>query len=170
MSAVKSFKPVSHPTARILILGSMPGLKSLTAAEYYAHPRNSFWRIMGSIVGFEPSTSYEARLTALKQSGIALWDVLHSCNRTGSLDSAIEGGTRVANDLNTFLQTHANIEIICFNGMEAEKSFNKYVLPSLNNSNIRYMRLPSTSPAHAGLTFDDKLLAWSAAINPLRLT
>ena len=165
MSVGISFKPVSHHSARVLILGSMPGVKSLSANEYYAHPRNSFWQIMSASIGFEPAISYKAKLDVLTQSGIALWDVLHSCTRLGSLDSGIEKGTRIANDFNAFLIAHPNIELGCFNGAEAEKSYNEYVLPKLAENKVRYVRLPSTSPTHAALSFDEKLQAWTTVID-----
>lgn len=120
---------------------------------------------MSALIGFDHSISYEERLNALMQSGIALWDVLHSCVRPGSLDSAIKAGTRIANDFNALLQVQPHIELVCFNGAEAEKSFNRYVLPTLSRSAICCVRLPSTSPAHAGLSFEQKLLEWRAVID-----
>jgi double-stranded uracil-DNA glycosylase len=165
MTKVSSFNPVADHNAKVLILGSMPGKVSLEAREYYAHPRNSFWRITGEIAGFSPTSPYPDRLKALKQSGIALWDVLHSCVRPGSADSAIETGTRVPNDFDSFFQNHPEITLVCFNGVEAEKSFNKYVLPKLNHDGKKYVRLPSTSPAYAVLSFEQKLEAWQLAIS-----
>ena len=85
----RCFPPIASPDARILILGSMPGRASLAAGQYYAHPRNAFWPIMGSLLDFDASRDYPARVDALKVAGIAVWDILDSCHRPGSLDSAI---------------------------------------------------------------------------------
>jgi hypoxanthine-DNA glycosylase len=163
MSSVSSFNPLSLPSARVLVLGSMPGIASLTAQQYYAHPRNNFWRIMACIAGFDAAAPYEARVEALTRFGIALWDVLQSCVRPGSLDSAIQAGTRVPNDFGSFFDAHPGIQLVCFNGAEAQQSFARHVLPGLRIQGVSYMRLPSTSPAHA-LGFEQKLAAWRAAL------
>jgi hypoxanthine-DNA glycosylase len=162
-SPVTSFTALSHPCATVLILGSMPGVASLNAQQYYAHPRNSFWPIMAGIVGFDATAPYDARVEALTRSGVALWDVLQSCVRPGSLDSAIQAGTRVPNDFAAFFQAHPGIRLVCFNGAEAHQSYTRHVLPSLNLQEVRYVRLPSTSPAHA-MAFADKLAAWQDAL------
>jgi len=99
---IRSFPPVATSEARVLILGSMPGIASLTAGQYYAHPRNAFWRIMGKLVGAGPENPYDERLRILKKGGIALWDVLDSCVRPGSLDANISNET--PNDFAIFLQ------------------------------------------------------------------
>jgi TDG/mug DNA glycosylase family protein len=164
MSRVRSFAPLAHPSARVLILGSMPGVRSLEAGQYYAHPQNAFWRVMGTILGFDAQAPYEDRVEALKTSGIALWDVLHSCVRPGSLDSAIEHGSRVPNDFAGFFQRHPAVEQVCFNGAEAERSFRLHVLVGLGIESLRYVRLPSTSPAYT-MSFADKLMAWRAALS-----
>lgn len=163
MSAVSSFQPLSLPSATLLILGSMPGVASLAASQYYAHPRNSFWPIMARIVGFDMAAPYEVRVDALTRSGIAVWDVLQSCVRPGSLDSSIQPGTRVPNDFAAFFDLHRAIRVICFNGSEAQASYNRHVLPSVKNLPVRHVRLPSTSPAHA-VGFERKLAAWRAVI------
>lgn len=163
MSLVTSFRPLSRPSATVLVLGSMPGAASLNARQYYAHPRNHFWPIMAGIVGFNASAPYDARVEALTRYGIAVWDVLQSCVRPGSLDSSIQAGTRVSNDFASFFSEHPDIRLVCFNGAEARKSYNKHVLPSLNIQAVRYVRLPSTSPAHA-VAFEQKLAAWHAAL------
>jgi hypoxanthine-DNA glycosylase len=162
------FKPGGWESAKVLLLGSMPGVVSLDANEYYANPLNSFWRIMGNIIGFDPSAPYNARLEALKRSGIALWDVLHSCVRPGSADGAIESGTRAPNNFKTFFQSHPGIKLVCFNGAEAEKSYKRYVWPELSKCEICYVRLPSSSSAFAALSFEKKLEAWWKAICALQ--
>ena len=168
VAKVYSFCPVVGKSAKVLLLGSMPGVVSLDANEYYANPRNSFWRIMGNIIGFDPSAPYNARLESLKRSGIALWDVLHSCARPGSADGAIELGTRVSNNFETFFRSHTGIKLVCFNGAEAEKSYKRYVWPELSKCEICYVRLPSSSSAFAALSFERKLEAWRKAICALQ--
>ena len=168
MTKVSSFPPVVGRSPSALVLGSMPGKRSLEAGQYYAHPRNSFWRIVGEIAGFDPAAPYQVRLDALTASGIALWDVLDSCVRPGSADSAIEAGTRVANDFAAFFGEHPGIGLVCFNGAEAEKSFRRYVLPGLDTTRIHCVRLPSTSPAYAVLSFEQKLAAWRTALGDRR--
>jgi double-stranded uracil-DNA glycosylase len=164
MTPITSFNPITDQSAHILILGSIPGVLSLKANQYYAHPRNAFWHIMSSIYGFDVGLPYECRTEALKASQVALWDVLHSCVRQGSLDSAIEAGSRVPNDFQSFFSDHPNIRLVGFNGNEAEKSFNKHVLPKLNITNINFVRLPSTSPAHA-ISLEKKTEVWREALD-----
>ena len=167
MTAVSSFAPIEGDFARVLILGSMPGVASLTAGNYYAHPQNSFWKIMQEILGMPAATDYEDRVEALKRSNIALWDVLESCIRTGSMDAAIDMDSAKVNDIKALLQRHPSINVICFNGSTAEKVFKKRVLPSLGDFSVKYIRLPSTSPAHASMSFENKVMAWRAAIQPI---
>ncbi len=163
MNTVTSFPPVAETSAHTLILGSMPGVLSLKANQYYAHPRNAFWRIMASIYGFDADSPYEDRVRRLTASGIALWDVLHTCVRTGSLDSAIDNSSQIANDFTLFFEQHPNIELVGFNGAKAEESFNKLSLPQLNIKGINFVRLPSTSPAHT-LTLEQKITIWRNAL------
>ena len=159
---VRSFAPVASADARVLILGSMPGVASLKAAQYYAHPQNRFWSIMGQLLGFDPVTTlYAQRTRMLTEAGIALWDVLQSCERSGSLDSAIRRETQVVNDFPEFLAAHPGILRIYFNGALAEQTFRRCVRPTLyETTTLDYIRLPSTSPAHASLSFEDKLAQW----------
>ena len=163
----RCFPPIASPDSRVLILGSMPGRASLAAGQYYAHPRNAFWPIMGSLLDFDASRDYPARVDALKVAGIAVWDILDSCHRPGSLDSAIDDGSLVANDLAGFLVTHAAIGHVFFNGAKAESCFRRHVTLTLPERRIAFTRLPSTSPAHAGLSFERKLDAWRAVTRAL---
>ena len=107
---ITSFSPIANKSANILILGSMPGLASLAANQYYAHPRNGFWRIMADIYGFNPASNYDSKVESLNASGVAVWDVLQSCERFGSLDSAIINGSRVCNDFQTFFEQYSEIK------------------------------------------------------------
>jgi len=155
-----SFPAIVDPEARILILGSMPGEASLRAQQYYAHPQNAFWKIMDKIFGAGPGKDYALRVAILQAAGIAVWDVLQSCERTGSLDSAIKEET--PNDFAAFFKNYPGITHVFFNGAKAEASFHRLVLPNLGQTGIRYLRLPSTSPAHAMQNFETKLTAWRA--------
>ena len=156
---ITSFAPVAESPARMLILGSMPGAASLSAGQYYAHPRNAFWKIMGELVGFDAEAPYAQRLNALVAAGIALWDVVHSCQRQGSLDTAIESSSIKVNDFVEFFCRHPHIKVVCFNGAAAERCYRKHVLPQLQ-ADFSYARLPSTSPAHAAVSFERKLASW----------
>jgi len=164
MTSVNSFPPIEGKSARVLILGSMPGVASLNAHQYYAHPQNAFWKIMASITGCPSTASYEIRVNSLKDSGIALWDVLEQCIRPGSSDADIDMISAIANDIPALIKRHPEINTICFNGSAAEKIFNKHVLSTLKAAHVRYIRLPSTSPAHAGMPLENKIAAWRAAI------
>lgn len=166
MRRVHSFAPIADANAQVLILGSMPGRASLAAGQYYAHRQNAFWRILCELLRIDPSSAYEARAQALKSARIALWDVLQSCTREGSLDAAIERDTQIANDFRSFFDAHEQIKRVCFNGATAEACFNRHVLPEIEKRSIRYVRLPSTSPAHAAMSFEHKLEAWRSALNP----
>ena len=163
----RCFPPIVSPDARVLILGSMPGRASLAAGQYYAHPRNTFWPIMGCLLDFDASRDYPARVDALKVGGIAVWDILDSCHRPGSLDSAIADDSLVANDLPGFLATHAEIHHVFFNGAKAESCFRRHIKLTMAEPQIGFARLPSTSPAHAGLSFERKLEAWRAITRAL---
>ena len=160
MQHIESFPPIETADARILILGSMPGEASLRANQYYAHPRNLFWRIMGELLGIDPVSPYSQRVQALKSARIALWDVLRSCRREGSLDSSIDDGSLVPNDLAAFFLNHPGITHVFFNGSRAEQCYRKHVCPGSGSGAIQYLRLPSTSPANASVSCARKLEAW----------
>lgn len=165
MSLIHGFPPLANADAHSLILGSMPGQASLRAARYYAHERNSFWRIMGDLIGAGPDLPYPERLLKLQAAGIALWDVIAACERASSLDADIVGESVQANDFASFFTVYRNIERIFFNGAAAENSFRRHVLPGLSGHALRLTRLPSTSPAHAALAYPEKLAAWSVIVS-----
>lgn len=159
-----SFPPIAAADARALVLGSMPSVASLAKQQYYGHPRNAFWSIMGRLFGAGPELAYDARKRALEQCGVAVWDVLRSCRRAGSLDSSIVPESEMPNDFVSFFQQHGQIGTVFFNGQKAEEAFGRHVRLLIHDleSTLCFVRLPSTSPAHAGRTFDEKLAAWQA--------
>lgn len=163
MSVVESFPYIAGADCHTLILGTMPGAVSLAQQQYYAHPRNAFWPIIGEIFGIDPRSDYANRIAQLAAKNIAVWDVLQACIRKGSLDAAIEPASIVANDFAAFLTEHRSIQRICFNGATAAKLFRRHIQPTLKAyPSIVYLALPSTSPAHAGMPYAEKLNAWRA--------
>ena len=164
MTLIHSFLPVEDDKAEKLVLGSMPGKASLAAGQYYAHPRNLFWPIMGELTGAQPGLPYEERLRILKANRIALWDVLASCVRKSSMDARIETSSEIINDFESFFLNHPRIAHVFFNGRKAEQSFCKKVAPLLKSRELNYHLLPSTSPAYASLSYKDKLDIWRELI------
>jgi len=157
--------PVAQPDAKVLILGTLPGQVSLQMRQYYAQPRNLFWKIMGELVDARPELPYAERLQRLAARGIALWDVCADARRPGSLDASIDADTVVANPFNQFFSDHPDIVLVCFNGATAEKLYRRHVLPNLPAQHgITYLGLPSTSPAHAAMSFAEKLAKWSVIV------
>jgi hypoxanthine-DNA glycosylase len=165
----RGFPPVIGNGPIVLILGSLPGRTSIADKEYYAQPRNSFWRIMGALVDAGPDVEYRQRLEQLKRSSIALWDVLAAGLRRGSLDAAIERSSVVVNDIASLLERNRSIAIVCFNGKTAESLYRRLVLPTLDprSAQLPLHVLPSTSPAHAGVPFAIKLERWSFVLEHL---
>jgi TDG/mug DNA glycosylase family protein len=163
----RSFPPIADSRAQVLVLGSMPGVASLGAGEYYAHPRNAFWPIMGELFGAGPELPYAARRERLMAAGVAVWDVLRSCRRLGSLDTAIERESEEANDFAEFFAAHPAVRLVAFNGQKAETAFRRHMTPTLDEvtlERLSFVRLPSTSPAHAGRSLAVKLEAWRAGL------
>ncbi len=162
-----SFNPVESIDARVLILGTLPSVRSLAAGEYYAHPRNSFWWIISELIGVAPNSPYAERLERLRHSGIALWDVCRAAERAGSWDSNILLSTVEPNDFRSFFATHPRIELICFNGQPAEKLFRRKALPLLGGFRpIPHRTLDSTSPAYARISREEKLARWRKCLEP----
>ncbi len=164
MTRVRGFAPIADARATVLILGSMPGQASLRAGQYYAHPHNAFWRILGALVGAEPALPYDARVRALRAARMALWDVIASCARGTSLDADIEDGSLVPNDFAAFFAQHPKITRVYFNGTKAGECYRRRVLPGLPRAALTYRRLPSTSPANASWSYARKLAAWRAIV------
>ncbi len=154
--------PIEAATTRLLILGSMPGQESLNRQQYYAHPRNAFWFIMADLLKSGSKLSYPERQKMLKESRISLWDVLNNCIRPGSLDGDIVTKSEVANDLGDFYRRHPELQAVAFNGRKARNSFTRHFLrqDKTNWQNLTLIDLPSTSPAHAGLSLAEKQRRW----------
>jgi len=150
-----SFEPISNPDTCILILGTMPGDKSIELNEYYGHSRNKFWKIISTITGNNMPFSYPDKKSLLIKNKIGIWDVAHNASRKGSLDSAIQD--EIPNDLTDFVSKHMNLKVIGFNGKKAESLFNKYFK---RQEGIKYVSLPSTSPANTSIGFDGICNKW----------
>jgi double-stranded uracil-DNA glycosylase len=152
-----SFAPVADASARILILGSLPGQRSLACGQYYAHPQNAFWRLVGSVVGVDLAAQpYGARLAALRRAGIALSDVIATATRRGSLDAEIRD-VEVA-DLQALVAALPDLRAVAFNGATAAKIGRRRLL----GATVTLLDLPSSSPAYAAMSFEAKLARWSA--------
>jgi double-stranded uracil-DNA glycosylase len=162
------FPPISSPSARILILGSLPGQLSLDRGEYYASPQNAFWKIIAHEVPHLPP-DYSGRVVAVIDRRIALWDVLAAATRSGSLDAAI-GKDAIPNNFRAFFHAHPHIRLIAFNGATAAKLYERHVTPKLGAAQRAIVRriLPSTSSAHASLTVAEKTVRWSALLGDSR--
>ena len=161
------FPPIADAHARVLILGSLPGQESLRQQQYYAQPRNAFWTLMGRLFGAGPDLPYDERTRRLIQSRVALWDVCAAAHRPGSLDASIRPDSVVPNDFAPFIAGHPQIRLIAFNGSKAAELYRRSVQPGLPAALqiIRCETLPSTSPAHASMTLEDKLARWSIVQN-----
>lgn len=174
---VYGLPPVFAADARVLVLGSMPGVQSLALQEYYAHPRNAFWPIVARCCGFAPDLPYAARLPQVVAAKIALWDVVGSCIRTGSLDAAIEADSVQANPLAELWAACPGLATVLCNGATAHRLFvagrfgeplgvapggGRWRLAA--GREVHVERLPSTSPAHAGMSRDAKFAVWQQAL------
>ena len=157
------FAPIAAPDANVLILGSLPSKQSLQKQEYYGNPQNAFWRVMGELFGAGPDVTYVKRSHTLQQNGIAVWDVLKSSVRPGSMDAAIDLSTAKPNDFPMFFDRHPDIELVCFNGKKARELYERLVAPQIggNIGSLEYKSMPSTSPAYAAMSFDEKVRQWS---------
>lgn len=152
--------PIVGEAPTVLILGNMPSVMSLASGQYYGNPRNAFWRITGALFGFSADAPYPERVAALRIHQVAVWDVLRSCRRVGSLDSAVERDSMVPNDFAAFFAAYPTLERVVFNGAAAEANYRRLVgtppLPSV--------RAPSTSPAQT-MRYESKLKAWRCELS-----
>lgn len=161
MNRINSFPPIVDEESKILILGSVPGVKSLQMQQYYAHPQNQFWKLMFHLFGEEFSPDYNTRLELLKTNKVALWDVIESCERKGSLDTEIKD--EIDNDILELIENHSNIKTIFCNGQKSYKNLLKILG---KNFKIPIFVLPSTSPLHT-VKFEEKLESWKVIKNYL---
>jgi len=165
---VHSFEPIVGRNPRIVILGSMPGVVSLQAVQYYANPRNAFWAIIADLFGLDTDCNYDSLVRQTTQLPLILWDTLKTCHRSGSLDSSILKQQIEANDIAGLLKQHKGLRLIAFNGIASEKYFyllEKHRLPA--NHELEFIRLPSTSPANAAMNFEQKLTVWRKLLDYL---
>lgn len=162
--------PIVDSRARILILGTLPGEESLRLQRYYGNPRNLFWRVLADVFAEPHVVDYEQQKALLKRNRIALWDVLHSAERIGSLDSAIRNP--VPNDIATLLADNPRIRAIAFNGLRAQSLFRQFIAPTLTipREKLRLSAMPSTSPTptRKPLAYEEKLAKWRAYLTAPR--
>jgi hypoxanthine-DNA glycosylase len=174
MPRVTSFPPTIGTAPRALVLGSMPGVASLRAQQYYAHPRNAFWPLMDALFGVPAAAPYAARIAALHAHGVGLWDALAECERPGSLDAAIAPASIRVNPVAALLDAHPSLVVIALNGSTAARLFDRHLAPALRGAGfaradrLAVLRLPSTSPAHAARSFEQKRMAWAALADAMR--
>lgn len=166
----RGFPPIAAPDARVLILGSLPGQVSLAHRQYYAQPQNAFWRIMGVLFDAGPELPYDERTRRLARHRVALWDVCKAARRPGSLDASIDLASIVVNDFAAFFRAHSDVVAVFTNGATATRLYQRLAWPSLAPE-VRALpltALPSTSPAHAGMRFEQKLERWRVVTEVLR--
>ncbi len=168
MTLVHSFEPIVGRDPSIVILGSMPGVVSLQAVQYYANPHNAFWAIIAELFGIDTECNYESRIRQISRSPLILWDTLKACHREGSLDSKILRQQVEANNVAGLVEQHSSLRVIAFNGAASAKYFDqleKHRLPA--NHRLELIKLPSTSPANAAMNFEQKLAAWRKLLDYL---
>ncbi|AFS78459.1 uracil-DNA glycosylase-like protein [Gottschalkia acidurici 9a] len=156
MNNIKSLRPIVNDTSKVLILGSIPGKESLEKQKYYANPRNSFWKIIFSLYDLNVEEHYNKKIEFLQEKNIAIWDVIKTCDRRGSLDSNIKN--EEANDFSTLFKYYPNIRFVLFNGAKSYDVFSKQVGFDIS-SNITFRKLNSSSPANT-IPFEVKLNEW----------
>ena len=158
--------PLGSHNPKILILGSLPSQQSMLALQYYAHPQNAFWWIMQKILQQSKWESYHHKSVCLSQNHIRVWDVLQDAERPGSLDSSIAIGSEKFNDLQNLAIQHPQLALVAFNGKKAAALFKRHMSSQQNVQNIKFVTLPSTSPAHAAISRQNKLEQWTNSLSP----
>ncbi len=151
----ESFGPLADDDTEVLILGSMPGERSLELGEYYGHPQNRFWKVVAALTNNDPPTSYADKKAMLARSRIGLWDVARRATRQGSLDSAIRDAE--PNDIAGFIASHPRLRVIAFNGRTPETLHDRFFT---RTPGIEYLSMPSTSPANAACSLPRLLETW----------
>ena len=164
---VESFPPQVGAGCRVLVLGTVPSLRSLEMQQSYAHPHNLFWPFMGRLYDAGPDLPYSERIARLHAAGVGIWDVLKHCDRPGSLDSSILADSEVANDIPSLLAMYPTIEVIALNGGKAQQVFARRIAPNIDEERrgrLEILAPPSTSPANASIPRDVKLERWRALL------
>lgn len=159
MTKIRGLAPIVYPDSQVLILGSMPSKKSLQLGQYYSSKTNQFWKIIPAVLMEKVPADYPKKRDMLRRSGIALWDILNSCSRNGSLDCSIKNG--VVNDVSVFLKKNRKIRLILLNGRVAENHFNKNIGESVS---IPFTYVPSSSLANVRFTLNKKIRLWRKAL------
>lgn len=157
LNLLSSFQPIVDERSRVLILGSMPGVESLRLQQYYANPRNQFWKILYELFDSQASQDYEEKISFIKSKKIAVWDVIENCYREGSLDSNIR--EEKVNDFSALFKAYPDIKTVMFNGSKAYETYKKWIgfgMPS----DITFQKLTSSSPANTK-RYEEKLREWS---------
>lgn len=161
MTLVHSIEPIIGRKPRIIILGSMPSIISINASQYYANPRNLFWMVLADLFDIDIHCSYESKVKQVQQLPIIIWDTLKSCHREGSLDSKILSTDLETNDIGALLKQFPTVQAIAFNGGASAKYFDRLIKPKLSkDQNVELFKMPSTSPANAGMKQQLKLDIW----------
>lgn len=165
----KGFAPLWQPHAKVLVLGTLPSVKSLAAQQYYGHPQNAFWPIMAELLGFDPALPYAERCRLIVQAGVAVWDVLAAAERPGSLDADIRRDTVIANPIDDLVKQSSALRAVYFNGQGAAKMFRRHVSPHAREPLLQLPKhtLPSTSPAYAAMKRDEKTKQWATLLGDL---
>ena len=164
---VSSFPPQVGMGCRVLILGTVPSLRSLQLRQSYGHAQNLFWPLMGELFDAGPQLPYAERIARLHARGVGIWDVLKTCERPGSLDSSIVPASEVPNAIPTLLRRHEQIRAIALNGGKAQQAFRRHIAPKLDarlSARVEILALPSTSPANASIARAEKRRRWSALL------
>lgn len=164
----QAFAPLESDNTRVLVLGSMPSQKSLELQQYYGHPQNAFWKIVGVLTGVTHDAEYEQRTRALLDKGVSVWDTIASCHRPGSLDADIDISTVSINDFGGFFERHPKLQVVLFNGQASSKTFQKHLGKTfLLERGLASSVMPSTSPAYAAMSLAEKQSIWLNALQIL---